>query len=60
MTPLVVIQINGNENAQFVFTNTQKPSFRLVKLDSYSGLGLAGATFMNLRGLRTARITWIA
>ena len=31
-----VIQINGNENAQFVFTNTQKPSFRLVKLDSYS------------------------
>lgn len=40
-----VIQINGNENAQFVFTNTQKPSFRLVKLDSYSGLGLAGATF---------------
>ena len=36
-----VIQINGNENAQFVFTNTQKPSFRLVKLDSYSGLGLA-------------------
>lgn len=40
-----VIQINGNENAQFVFTNTQTPSFRLVKLDSYSGLGLAGATF---------------
>ena len=40
-----VIQINGNENAQFVFTNTQKPSLRLVKLDSYRGLGLAGATF---------------
>ena len=40
-----VIQINGNENAQFVFTNTRMPSFRLVKLDSYSGDGLAGATF---------------
>lgn len=40
-----VIQINGNENAQFVFTNTRMPSFRLVKLDSFSGAGLAGATF---------------
>jgi len=40
-----VIQINGNENAQFVFTNTRMPSFRLVKLDSFSGTGLAGATF---------------
>lgn len=40
-----VIQINGNENAQFVFTNTRMPSFRLVKLDSFTGEGLAGATF---------------
>ena len=40
-----VIQINGNENAQFVFTNTRMPSFRLVKLDSYTSEGLAGATF---------------
>ena len=40
-----VIQINGNENAQFVFTNTRMPSFRLVKLDSFSGNGLPGATF---------------
>ena len=40
-----VIQINGNENAQFVFTNTRMPSIRLVKLDSFSGEGLAGATF---------------
>lgn len=40
-----VVQINGNENAQFVFTNTRMPSFRLVKLDSYTGKGLAGATF---------------
>lgn len=40
-----VIQINGNENAQFVFTNTQMPAFRLVKLDSYNSQGLPGATF---------------
>ena len=40
-----VIQINGNENASFVFTNTCKPSFRLVKLDSYTGDPLGGATF---------------
>lgn len=40
-----VVQINGNENALFVFTNTRMPSFRLVKLDSYTGKGLAGATF---------------
>ncbi len=40
-----VIQINGNENAQFVFTNTRMPSFRLVKLDSFNSKGLPGATF---------------
>ena len=40
-----VIQINGNENAEFVFTNTKRPSFRLVKLDSFTGEGLGGATF---------------
>jgi len=40
-----VIQINGNENAQFVFTNTRLPSFRLVKLDSYNSEPLPGATF---------------
>ena len=40
-----VIQINGNENAQFVFTNTRMPSFRLVKLDSFNSSGLPGATF---------------
>ena len=39
------IQINGNENASFVFTNTLKPSFRLVKLDSFTSEPLAGATF---------------
>ena len=40
-----IIQINGNENASFVFTNTRKPAFRLVKLDSFSSEPLAGATF---------------
>ncbi len=39
------IQINGNENASFVFTNTPKPSFSLVKLDSFTGNYLGGATF---------------
>ena len=39
------IQINGNENAQFVFTNTAKPSIRIVKLDSFTGDALPGATF---------------
>ena len=39
------IQINGNENARFVFTNTRKPAFRLVKLDSYNSEPLAGASF---------------
>ncbi len=40
-----IIQINGNDNAEFVFTNTHKPAFRLVKLDSFTGTGLPGATF---------------
>lgn len=39
------IQINGNENAQFVFTNTRKPSLRVVKLDSATSEALPGATF---------------
>lgn len=39
------IQINGNEDANFVFTNTPKPSFSLVKLDSFSGGYLSGAIF---------------
>lgn len=39
------IQINGNENASFVFTDTPKPSFSLVKLDSFTGNYLGGATF---------------
>jgi len=39
------IQINGNENANFVFTDTPKPNFSLVKLDSFTGNYLGGATF---------------
>ena len=40
-----VIQINPNENAQFVFTNTPKPSMSIVKMDSATGKYLGGATF---------------
>lgn len=39
------IKIEGGENAAFVFTDTKKPSFRLVKRDSFSGERLPGATF---------------
>ena len=40
-----IIKIEGGEYAQFVFTNTRKPTFRLVKLDSLTGKRLPGATF---------------
>jgi len=39
------IKINGGENAQFVFTDTKKPSLKLVKLDSLTGDRLPGAAF---------------
>jgi 5-hydroxyisourate hydrolase-like protein (transthyretin family) len=39
------VQINPGENAQFVFTNTKKPSAEIIKLDSKTGARLAGATF---------------
>ncbi|MDR1205672.1 MAG: hypothetical protein LBL26_09380 [Peptococcaceae bacterium] len=39
------VQINPGENAQFVFTNTRKPSAEIIKLDSKTGLRLAGAIF---------------
>jgi uncharacterized surface anchored protein len=39
------IQLNAGESAQFVFTDTRKPSFELVKLDSKTGKPLAGAAF---------------
>jgi len=39
------IQLHAGERAQFVFTDTKKPAFELVKLDSKTGKTLAGATF---------------
>lgn len=39
-----IIQLDGNETAQFVFTNTVKPSMRIVKLSS-DGTALPGVTF---------------
>jgi hypothetical protein len=39
------IQLSAGESAQFVFTDTKKPSFELIKLDSKTGKALAGATF---------------
>ena len=39
-----IIQLDPNENAQFVFTNSIKPSFQLIKL-SADGSRLAGVTF---------------
>ena len=40
-----VIQINGNENAQFVFTNTRKPSITVVKYDPVADKYPPGAIF---------------
>ncbi|WP_243208497.1 MSCRAMM family protein [Oscillibacter hominis] len=40
-----VVQINPDENANFVFTNTKKPSMVIVKYDPNTGEYLAGATF---------------
>lgn len=39
------VQINPDENTNFVFTNTKKPSFTLVKLDSFDSKPLGGVTF---------------
>ena len=40
-----IIRIEGGDNAEFLFTNTKKPSMKLVKLDSLTGERLAGATY---------------
>ncbi len=40
-----IIKIEGGEKAQFVFTDTRKPTFRLVKTDSLTNKRLSGATF---------------
>ena len=39
------IQLNAGENAQFVFTDTRKPSLTIVKYDPLQNAYLAGATF---------------
>ncbi len=39
-----IIQLDANENAQFVFTNSIRPSLRVVKLSS-DGAALEGVTF---------------
>lgn len=40
-----IVQVNGNEYATFVFTDTKKPSLKLLKYDAYNNTYLAGATF---------------
>ena len=40
-----IIQLNANETAQFVFTNSKRPGIRLIKLDSYDSSPLGGVTF---------------
>ena len=40
-----IIQLDGNETARFVFTNTPKPSIEVIKFDPNTGKYLAGATF---------------
>ncbi len=40
-----IIQINPGENAQFVFTDTRKPSITVVKYDANLNKKLPGATF---------------
>ena len=40
-----VVQINPDEDANFVFTNTRKPALVIVKYDPNTGEYLAGATF---------------
>ena len=40
-----IIQLKANETAQFVFTNAKRPSFTLIKLDSYDSSPLGGVTF---------------
>ena len=39
------VKIEGNEYATFVFTDTKKPSIRVIKYDKYNDKYLSGATF---------------
>ena len=43
--PTRIIQLDGNETAEFVFTDTAKPSLEVIKYDPNTGKYLAGATF---------------
>ena len=43
--PTRIIQLDGNETAEFVFTDTPKPSIEIVKYDPNTGRYLPGATF---------------
>ncbi len=40
-----IVKVDGNENATFVFTDTKKPSIKILKYDAYNKKYLAGATF---------------
>lgn len=39
-----IVKVDGNENATFVFTDTKKPSIKILKYDAYNKKYLAGAT----------------
>ena len=39
------IEIRADENATFVFTNTEKPNMKIIKMDAASGAKLKDATF---------------
>lgn len=53
-----IVQVNPDENASFVFTNTRKPSLVIVKYDPNTGKYLAGATFRDRKGGRWALTIW--
>ena len=40
-----IVQVNGNEFATFVFTDTKKPSLKILKYDAYNNKYLSGAAF---------------
>lgn len=40
-----IVNVEGNEYATFVFTNTEKPSIKILKYDAFKDKYLAGATF---------------
>lgn len=40
-----IVKVDGNEYATFVFTDTKKPSIKILKYDAFRDKYLAGATF---------------